>query len=68
MIYANNTSITGGANTSYRVNIQDNPTDTFFREGAAFGVLFQAHNSAVLASQIAAQRKTTPRSAAGGCC
>lgn len=33
--------------------------DTFFREGAAVGVLFQARNNALLAAQIAAQRKAT---------
>lgn len=34
-------------------------TDTFFREGAAVGVLFQARNNALLAAQITAQRKAT---------
>jgi len=32
-------------------------TDTFFREGAAVGVLFQSRNSAVLAAAIGSQRQ-----------
>lgn len=39
--------------------------DTFFREGAAVGVLFEARNSAVLAAALAAQRQDAVKNRKG---